>query len=145
MFDKVLIANRGEIAVRVIRALRAMGISSTAVYSEADRAALVAGVADGTVDVIVSSHDPQPADTKRLPFSEAAFGAVGLETLLSAGLSLVHGGELSLERLVANDPTSVAASRLDIVLGFDPMVEGEASTLAGLVVIPLLQVYGPQR
>jgi dihydroorotase len=68
--------------------------------TEADRAALVAGVADGTVDVIVSSHDPQPADTKRLPFSEAAFGAVGLETLLSAGLSLVHSGELPLPRLI---------------------------------------------
>ncbi len=67
---------------------------------EEDRKALVAGVADGTIDVIVSSHDPQDADTKRVPFSEAAFGAVGLETLLAAGLSLVHSGQLPLERLV---------------------------------------------
>ncbi len=67
---------------------------------EDDRKALVAGVADGTIDVIVSSHDPQDADTKRVPFSEAAFGAIGLETLLSAGLSLVHSGQLPLERLV---------------------------------------------
>jgi dihydroorotase len=66
---------------------------------EDDRKALVAGVADGTIDVIVSSHDPQDADTKRVPFSEAAFGAVGLETLLSAGLSLVHSDQLTLERL----------------------------------------------
>ena len=67
---------------------------------EEDRRALVEGVADGLIDVIVSSHDPQDADTKRVPFADAAFGAVGLETLFSAGLSLVHGGELSLERLV---------------------------------------------
>jgi dihydroorotase len=67
---------------------------------EEDRKALVAGVADGTIDVIVSSHDPQDADTKRVPFSEAAFGAIGLETLLSAGLSLVHSDQLPLERLI---------------------------------------------
>lgn len=67
---------------------------------EEDRTALVAGVADGTIDVIVSSHDPQDADTKRVPFSEAAFGAVGLETLLAAGLSLVHSEQLPLERLI---------------------------------------------
>ncbi|HEY0104571.1 MAG TPA: dihydroorotase, partial [Rhizomicrobium sp.] len=50
--------------------------------SEADRAAMVEGVASGLIDVIVSSHDPQAADTKRQTFAQAAFGAVGLETLL---------------------------------------------------------------
>jgi dihydroorotase len=69
--------------------------------SETDRKALVAGVDDGTIDVIVSSHDPQSADTKRLPFAEAAFGAIGLETLLSAGLTLYHNENLKLERLVS--------------------------------------------
>jgi dihydroorotase len=67
---------------------------------EEDRVALVEGVADGTVDVIVSSHDPQSADTKRLPFAEAAFGAIGLETMLSAALSLYHNENITLERLV---------------------------------------------
>jgi dihydroorotase len=67
---------------------------------EADRLALVAGVADGTIDVIVSSHDPQSADTKRLPFAEAAFGAIGLETMLSAALTLHHNENISLARLV---------------------------------------------
>jgi dihydroorotase len=62
--------------------------------------ALVEGVADGSIDVIVSSHDPQDADTKRVPFADAAFGAVGLETILSAGLSLVHSGQLTLDRLI---------------------------------------------
>lgn len=67
---------------------------------EEDRKALVAGVADGTIDVIVSAHDPQSADTKRLPFAEAAFGAIGLETMLSAALSLFHNENISLKRLV---------------------------------------------
>ncbi len=58
--------------------------------TEEDRRALVEGVADGTIDVIVSGHDPQSADTKRLPFAEAAFGAIGLETMLSAALTLHH-------------------------------------------------------
>jgi dihydroorotase len=67
---------------------------------ETHRRALVAGVADGTIDVIVSSHDPQSDDTKRLPFAEAAFGAIGLETMLSAALSIYHSEDISLSRLV---------------------------------------------
>jgi dihydroorotase len=68
--------------------------------SEDDRRALVEAVGDGTIDVIVSGHDPQSADTKRLPFAEAAFGAIGLETMLSAALSLYHNDNISLSRLV---------------------------------------------
>jgi dihydroorotase len=67
---------------------------------ETHRRALVQGVADGTIDVIVSSHDPQSDDTKRLPFAEAAFGAIGLETMLSAALSIYHSDDISLSRLV---------------------------------------------
>ena len=67
---------------------------------ESDRRALVAGVIDGTIDVIVSSHDPQSTDTKRLPFAEAAFGAIGLETMFSAALGLFHNGNMPLGRLV---------------------------------------------
>ena len=68
---------------------------------EEERKALVAALADGTIDAIVSDHNPQDVETKRLPFAEAAPGAVGLETLLSAGLRLVHAGDLDLPRLVA--------------------------------------------
>ena len=67
---------------------------------EDDRLALVEGLADGTIDVIVSSHDPQDPETKRLPFAQAAFGAVGLETLLPAALSLVHNGTVPLGRII---------------------------------------------
>lgn len=61
---------------------------------------MVDGVASGDIDIIVSSHDPQDADVKRRPFAEAADGAVGLETLLSAGLRLVHAGDLTLMQLL---------------------------------------------
>ncbi len=68
---------------------------------EDDRLALVAAVAAGVVDVIVSDHDPQDVETKRLPFAEAEYGAIGLETMLAAGLRLVHAGKLPLTRLLA--------------------------------------------
>ena len=68
--------------------------------SEADRAAMVEGVASGLIDVIVSSHDPQAADTKRQPFAQAAFGAVGLETLLPVALGLHHDGRAHLSHLL---------------------------------------------
>jgi dihydroorotase len=64
--------------------------------SEEDRRAMVRGIVAGEIDVIVSSHDPQDADTKRRPFAEAADGAVGLETLASAAMRLVHNDEASL-------------------------------------------------
>jgi len=58
--------------------------------SEQDRLALGQALSDGLIDVIVSGHDPLPAEDKRLPFSEAAFGAAALETLLSGALQLHH-------------------------------------------------------
>jgi dihydroorotase len=67
---------------------------------EDERRALIAGVADGTIDVIVSAHDPQSDDTKRLPFAEAAFGAVGLDTMLSCAITLSHNENISLARLI---------------------------------------------
>ncbi|MCP4382760.1 MAG: dihydroorotase [Hyphomicrobiales bacterium] len=84
--------------------------------SDADRQAMAAGLADGTIDVIVSSHDPQDVDTKRHPFAEAADGAVGLETMLPATLRLVHDGTVSalgLFRALATRP----AERLGLEVG----------------------------
>ncbi|MGD9979358.1 MAG: dihydroorotase [Hyphomonadaceae bacterium] len=68
--------------------------------SEDDRMALAQAVSDGLIDVIVSGHDPRPAEDKRLPFEEAAFGAVGLETLLPGALTLHHKGDLALSSLI---------------------------------------------
>ncbi len=64
--------------------------------AEPDRASLVAALSSGLIDVVMSDHNPQDVEVKRLPFAEAAAGAIGIETMLAAGLRLVHGGELSL-------------------------------------------------
>lgn len=78
--------------------------------SETDRMAMVEGVASGTIDVIVSSHDPQAADTKRQTFAQSAFGAIGLETLLPAALTLYHNEQSSLLRLL--EALTVAPARI---------------------------------
>ena len=62
MFRKVLVANRGEIAVRVIRALREMGIPSVAVFSDADRAALHVRMADEAAHI---GPSPSSETTRR--------------------------------------------------------------------------------
>ena len=99
--------------------------------AEDDRMAMVQAVADGLIDVIGSMHTPQDEESKRLPFEEAAPGAVGLETLLPAALRLYHAGHLTLPQLwraMALNPAKrlgLAAGRLavgapaDLVL-FDP-------------------------
>jgi dihydroorotase len=68
--------------------------------AEADRQALIEALAKGLVDVVVSAHAPAPAEDKRLPFDEAAPGAVGLETLLPALLTLAHEDRVSLVDLI---------------------------------------------
>ncbi|WP_102830258.1 dihydroorotase [Bartonella bovis] len=67
--------------------------------AEEDRIAMIEAIKDGTVDIIVSSHDPQDVDTKRLPFQDAQAGAIGMETLLSVALLLYHNDMISLLRL----------------------------------------------
>ncbi|MGP2492457.1 dihydroorotase [Mesorhizobium sp. PUT5] len=78
--------------------------------AEEDRLAMVEALRDGTIDLVSSSHDPQDVDTKRLPFADAAAGAIGLETLLSVALRLFHNGDLPLLRLV--EVLSTAPARL---------------------------------
>jgi dihydroorotase len=68
--------------------------------SDEDRAALVTAVAEGLIDTVMSDHDPQDVETKRLPFAEAAPGAIGIETMLVAGLRLVHSGAIELKTLL---------------------------------------------
>ena len=67
--------------------------------SEDDRMAAVEAVSTGLIDIISSMHTPQDEESKRLPFEEAASGAIGLETLLPAASRLVHAGQLDLPGL----------------------------------------------
>jgi dihydroorotase len=67
---------------------------------ENDRRALVEALACGLIDVVMSDHDPQDVETKRLPFAEAEPGAIGIETMLSAALRLVHSGDVTLMALL---------------------------------------------
>jgi dihydroorotase len=68
---------------------------------EDDRRAVIDGLADGTIDVIASGHDPRSQEDKRLPFADAAPGMTGAETLLALSLSLVRDGQLVLSDLLA--------------------------------------------
>jgi dihydroorotase len=68
--------------------------------AEEDRRALVTAVASGLIDTVMSDHNPQDVEVKRLPFAEAAPGAIGIETVLPAALRLVHNGEIKLTTLL---------------------------------------------
>lgn len=77
---------------------------------EADRQAVVAAIADGTIDVVGSGHDPRGPEDKRLPFADAAPGMAGAETLLALTLTLVRDGVIPLERafkLLAGNPAAL--------------------------------------
>src|SRR5664279_2786306 len=108
--------------------------------TEGDRLALVAALASGLIDVLMSDHNPQDVEVKRLPFAEAASGAIGLETMLAAGLRLVHSGEVELKSLIramstkpaellnlpggslrAGSPADVIVVDLDVPWVLDPM------------------------
>ena len=107
--------------------------------SEWDRRAVIEGLRDGTIDAIASDHAPWDQDSKRLPFSSAAYGIVGLETLLPLSLELYHNGHLGLleliRRLTANParilrlPVGGLApgAPADLVL-FDPDLSWQIST-----------------
>ncbi|MEW9854212.1 dihydroorotase [Novosphingobium sp. M1R2S20] len=78
--------------------------------SEADRKAVIAAIADGTIDVISSGHDPRGPEDKRLPFADSAPGMAGAETLLPLTLTLVRDGVISMSRafdLIAANPAKL--------------------------------------
>ena len=93
---------------------------------EEERRAVVAGLADGTIDAIASDHQPRDADDKRLPFAQASAGGVGLATLLPVTLVRVHNGELSLGAAI-----SLLTSRPAALLGVDAgrIAKGAAADL----------------
>lgn len=69
--------------------------------AEADRLALIEGLADGTIDAIATDHAPHDTESKRVPMDLASFGIVGLETMLSLSLGLVHNNSISLRQALA--------------------------------------------
>jgi dihydroorotase len=81
-----------------------------------DREAVIAGLADGTIDAITSDHAPQDQETKRVPFAQAEHGIVGLETLLPLALALYHKQKLSLID-VLRKLTSAPAAILRLPVG----------------------------
>lgn len=93
---------------------------------EADRLAVVAALKDGTIDAIASDHCPQDQDSKRLPFAQAAFGVIGVQTMLAVSLGLVHEGRIGLLDLLRLLTCSPAA-----ILGLDAgrLVPGAAADL----------------
>jgi dihydroorotase len=105
----------------------------------ADRDAVIEGLHDGTIDAIASDHAPWDQDSKRLPFSSASCGIVGLETLLPLSLELYHAGRLSLlevlRRLTINPAALLrlgvgrlkAGAPADLVV-FDPDAEWRVRT-----------------
>ena len=106
---------------------------------ESDRQAVIAGLADGTIDAIASDHSPWDQDSKRLPFSSASCGIVGLETLLPLSLELHHTLHLSLIDMLRK--LTIAPARIlrlkvgrlaagapaDLVI-FDPDAKGRIET-----------------
>jgi dihydroorotase len=69
--------------------------------ADSDRLAVVAALADGTIDAVASDHQPRDADDKRQPFAQASAGGAGLATLLAVTLAQVHGGAIPLVRALA--------------------------------------------
>jgi dihydroorotase len=124
---------------------------------EADRRACLAAVADGTIDVVASGHDPQGPEAKRLPFADAAPGMAGAETLLPLSLTLVRDGHVTLDRLfrlLAAHPCAIlgldggtlaAGAPADLLLFDDQQpwrIDGEAFASAGNTPFDGLPVQG---
>ncbi|MBE1236372.1 dihydroorotase [Phaeovibrio sulfidiphilus] len=114
-----------------VRDYRTFAKLSPPLRSEDDRLGIVEGLREGVIDCIASDHSPQDQDNKRQTFAAAAFGAVGLETLLPVSLELYHSGALTLldvVRRLSETPARLlrlpggrlkAGDKADFVL-FDP-------------------------
>lgn len=92
-----------------VTGFRSFARLSPPLRSESDRLAVLQAIADGTISIISSGHDPRSQEDKRLPFADALPGAAGAETLLALGLGLVRDGVLDLGRLIATMTTAPAA------------------------------------
>lgn len=89
------------LADSAVTGFRTFARLSPPLRDESDRQACLRAVADGTIDLICSAHDPQGPEAKRLPFADAEPGMAGAETLLALSLGLVRDGLIGFERLFA--------------------------------------------
>ena len=99
---------------------------------EEDRLALVQGLKDGMIDVIVSDHKPEDEESKRLTFAQAATGASGIETLLALSLELYHNGSLKLETIIqaltSNPAKILKINKGNLSVGKDKLVSKSKNT-----------------
>lgn len=110
-----------------IGAYRSFAKLNPPLRTESDRLAIIKGLKEGVIDFVASDHIPQDEEAKRLPFAEASFGGVGLESLLPTILELYHKGEFSLLEALALI-TYKPADRLKIKAG--RLQKGEAADMA---------------
>jgi len=115
------------LADSAVTGFRTFARLSPPLRDEGDRQACIDAVADGTIDLICSGHDPQGAEAKRLPFADAEAGMAGAETLLALSLGLVRDGRIGIERLF--DLLSAAPARLFGLPGGMLKVGAEADLL----------------
>lgn len=97
--------------------------------SESDRRAIAQGLKDGIIDAIASDHRPEDQDAKRLPFAQAAYGAIGLETLLPVSLMMASEFDIPLPALIHKLSTAPAA-----ILGLDNFGKLQKNAVADLIV-----------
>jgi len=112
------------LADSAVTGFRTFARLSPPLRAEDDRRACLAAVADGTIDLICSGHDPQGAEAKRLPFADAEPGMAGAETLLALSLTLVRDGLIGPERLF--DLLAGAPARLFGLPGGSLALDAEA-------------------
>jgi len=115
------------LADSAVTGFRTFAHLSPPLRDESDRQACLDAVADGTIDLICSGHDPHGPEAKRLPFADAEAGMAGAETLLALGLGLVRDGRIGFERLF--DLLSAAPARLFGLPGGALTVGAEADLL----------------
>jgi dihydroorotase len=115
------------LADSAVTGFRTFARLSPPLRDEGYRQACLDAVADGTVDLICSGHDPQGPEAKRLPFADAEAGMAGAETLLALSLGLVRDGRIGLERLF--ELLSAAPARLFGLPGGTLVVGAEADLL----------------
>lgn len=115
------------LADSAVMGFRTFARLSPPLRDESDRQACLGAIADGTIDLICSGHDPQGPEAKRLPFVDAEAGMAGAETLLALSLTLVRDGRIGLERLF--DLLSAAPARLFGLPGGALTVGAEADLL----------------